>query len=179
MASDLNSGLSKKTSVFGLKVWELMGLIVGMLLIVILVVVSICLSSRKKSKRVKDMLPHSLMLSVTEEIKEIRVDQSSGNNHPQNGAFMSLYDNFTDRESEKVFIEAKNGDYSSRSGSFVHVEKDAGGSQSGEESGEKSLYRSSSHRITAPSPLSGLPEFSQLGWGHRFTLRDLEVATNS
>ncbi|CAB4272336.1 unnamed protein product [Prunus armeniaca] len=35
---------------------------------------------------------------------------------------------------------------------------------------------SSSYPITAPSPLVGLPEFSHLGWGHWFTLRDLEVA---
>ncbi|CAL0306908.1 unnamed protein product [Lupinus luteus] len=177
MVSDLNSGLSKKTSVFGLKAWELMGLIVGMFIIVILVVVSVCLS-RKKSKRVNGMVPLSQMLSFTEEIKEIRVDQGSSNNHPQNDAFVSLYDKFSDRESEKVFILAKNGDNSSQSGSFVHVEKDAAGSQSGEESGVKPLYRSSSHSITAQSPLSGLSELSQLDWGHWFTLRDLEVATN-
>ncbi|KAF9596143.1 hypothetical protein IFM89_007196 [Coptis chinensis] len=36
----------------------------------------------------------------------------------------------------------------------------------------------SSYHITAPSPLSGLPEFSHLGWGHWFTLRDLELATS-
>ncbi|OIW18795.1 hypothetical protein TanjilG_13547 [Lupinus angustifolius] len=177
MVSDLNSGLSKKTSVFGLKAWELMGLMVGMFIIVILVVVSICLS-RKKSKRVNGMLPLRQMLSFTEEIKEIGVDQGSSNNHPQNGAFASLYDKLSDRESEKVSILAKTGDNSSQSGSFVHVEKDAAGSQSGEESGVKSLYRSSSNPITAQSPLSGLPELSQLGWGHWFTLRDLEVATN-
>ncbi|CAL8165414.1 unnamed protein product [Prunus armeniaca] len=35
---------------------------------------------------------------------------------------------------------------------------------------------SSSYPIIAPSPLVGLPEFSHLGWGHWFTLRDLEVA---
>jgi len=28
------------------------------------------------------------------------------------------------------------------------------------------------------SPLVGLPELSHLGWGHWFTLRDLECATN-
>ncbi|CAB4316684.1 unnamed protein product [Prunus armeniaca] len=39
------------------------------------------------------------------------------------------------------------------------------------------MYKaSSSYPITAPSPLVGLPEFSHLGWGHWFTLRDLEVA---
>jgi len=180
MASDLSSGLSKETSVFGLKAWELMGILVGLFIIVILVVVSICLTSRKKSRRVTGMLPLSHMLSVSDEIKEIRVDQVSSNNHPQNGAFMSLYDRFSDRDSEKVLIQPKNGENSSQSGSFVHLKKDDGGSQSGEDSGAKSVstYRSSSHPITAPSPLSGLPEFSHLGWGHWFTLRDLELATN-
>ena len=76
--------------------------------------------------------------------------------------------------------KAKNGDNNSSHGSFNHLEKD-GRSQSGEEgsSGTFAAYtRTSSHPITAPSPLSGLPEFSHLGWGHWFTLRDLEVATN-
>ncbi|KAJ1437062.1 Serine-threonine/tyrosine-protein kinase, catalytic domain [Sesbania bispinosa] len=180
MASDLNSGLSKKTFVFGLKIWVLMGIIVGLFIIVILVVLSICLTLRKKSRRVNGKLPLSNILSVSEEIKEIRVDQVSSNNHSQNGAFMSLNDRFGDSESEKVLMQTKNRDNSSQSGSFNHLEKDANGSQSGEESGPKSTYahRSSSHPITAPSPLSGLPEFSHLGWGHWFTLRDLELATN-
>ncbi|KAK0593201.1 hypothetical protein LWI29_032815 [Acer saccharum] len=76
--------------------------------------------------------------------------------------------------------KVKNGDNNSQSGSFHHYDKD-GGSQSGEEgsSGTVAVYKpSSSHPITAPSPLTGLPEFSHLGWGHWFTLRDLELATN-
>ncbi|KAF7836871.1 putative receptor-like protein kinase [Senna tora] len=179
MASGLNSGLSKKTFVFGLKVWVLMGITVGLFIIIILVVL-ICLTSRKRSRRVNGMLPLSHMLSVSEEIKDISVDQVSANNHLQNGGFVSLNDKFSDRESEKVLIQTKNGDNSSQSGSFNHIEKDAAGSQSGEESGAMSIsaYRSSSHPITAPSPLCGLPEFSHLGWGHWFTLRDLEHATN-
>uniref|UniRef100_A0A453F3G2 non-specific serine/threonine protein kinase n=1 Tax=Aegilops tauschii subsp. strangulata TaxID=200361 RepID=A0A453F3G2_AEGTS len=32
--------------------------------------------------------------------------------------------------------------------------------------------------FVSASPLVGLPEFSHLGWGHWFTLRDLEFATN-
>lgn len=179
MASDLNSGLSKKTFVLGLKVWVLMGIIVGLFIIIILAVLSICLSLRKKARRVGGNLPLSHILSVSEEIKEIRVDQVSSNNHQQNGAFMSLNDKFGDAVSEKVSIQTKNGDNSSQSGSFSHLEKDVYGTQSGEESGARSssAYRSS-HPITAPSPLTGLPEFSHLGWGHWFTLRDLELATN-
>ena len=73
-----------------------------------------------------------------------------------------------------------NGDDSGQSGSFNHLEKDVKGSQPGEEggTGAVSAYRPSSHPLTAPSLLSGLPEFSHLGWGHWFTLRDLHLATN-
>ena len=88
MASDLNSGLSKKTNVFGLKAWVLMVIVVGLFIIIILVVLSICLTLRKKSRRGKSgMLPLGHILSISEEIKEISVDQVSSNNHPQNGSF--------------------------------------------------------------------------------------------
>jgi hypothetical protein len=167
MASDLNSGLSKKTNVFGLKAWVLMGIVVGLFIIIILVVLSICLALRKKSRRGKGgMLPLGHILSISEEIKEISVDQVSSNNHPQNCSFMSLSDKFSDGDSRKVLIQTKNGDNSSQSGSFNRLEKDLNGSQSGEDSGgfrSISAYRSSSHPISASSPCSGLPEFSHLG----------------
>ncbi|KAJ7955319.1 Kinase family protein [Quillaja saponaria] len=180
MASGLNMGLSKEIGVIGLKVWQLIGITVGLLIIIILVVLSICLTSRKKSRKANGMLPLSHMLTVPEEIKEIRVDQASANNYQRNGAFLTLSEKFSDRESEKVLILTKNGDNSSQSGSFNHIEKDGAGFQSGEESfmGKGSTYRASMHPITASSPCSGLPEFSHLGWGHWFTLRDLELATN-
>ncbi|KAM3312336.1 hypothetical protein ACQJBY_032345 [Aegilops geniculata] len=34
------------------------------------------------------------------------------------------------------------------------------------------------HATADSAPLDGLPEFSYLGWGHWFTLRDLDVATD-
>lgn len=181
MASDLNSGLSKKTFVFGLKVWVLMGIMVGLFIIIILIVLSICLTLRKKSRKSSGMFPLSHILSISQEIKEISIDQASSNSYMHNGGFMSLNDKFSDDDSGKVLIQTKNGDNSSQSGSLNNLEKDANGSQSGEDSGVRSVsvYRSSSHHpISAPSPLSGLPEFSHLGWGHWFTLRDLEFATN-
>ncbi|GJM89912.1 hypothetical protein PR202_ga06139 [Eleusine coracana subsp. coracana] len=55
----------------------------------------------------------------------------------------------------------------------------AGSSYSGEEGSSgnaRKLY--SQHGTVTASPLVGLPEFSHLGWGHWFTLRDLEHATN-
>lgn len=181
MASDLNQGLSKKTFVFGLKVWVLTGIFVGVFIVLILLVLSICLTSRKRSRKANDMLPLSQIPNVSKEIKEIKIDQVSANNYVHhNGNFLALNDKFSDRESEKVLINAKTRDSSSQSSSFNKTEKDGLGSQSGEVGigGTVSVQRPSSRPIAAPSPLSGLPEFSHLGWGHWFTLRDLELATS-
>ncbi|RYQ89775.1 hypothetical protein Ahy_B09g096244 isoform C [Arachis hypogaea] len=177
MGSDLKVELSKKTPIFGIKVWEVIGIAVGLFIIVILCVLSFCLSSRKKSKKDRDnKVPVSQIPTVSKEIKEVRVEQV-----PANG-FVPR-----DRESDKVMVhlgvgKMKHGDSGSHSDSFHHLEKDGYGSQSGEEGSSgtfKAAYNpSSSYPITAPSPLSGLPEFSHLGWGHWFTLRDLELATN-
>ena len=179
MTTDLNTGLSKKTFVFGLKVWVLMGIIVGLFIVIILVALSFYLTSRKKSRRANDLLPISQIPTVSEEIKDIKVDRVSANNYvSRDGAFLTVTDKSTDRELEKGLIHPKNGDNNSQSGSLNHAEQEGVGSQSGEEVGALSVHRPASHPITAPSPLSGLPEFSHLGWGHWFTLRDLDRATN-
>ncbi|XP_020213135.1 probable receptor-like protein kinase At5g18500 [Cajanus cajan] len=191
MGSNLNAELSKKTPFFGLKVWEIIGIAVGLSIIVILSVLSLCLTSRKKSRKDKDRIPLSQIPAVSKEIKEVRVEQVSTNVFaPRDGILLTIHDKSSDKESDKVMVhlgvgKMKNGDSTSYSDSFHHIEKDGGGSytHSGEEgssgTGTVTVYKqSSSYPITAPSPLSGLPEFSHLGWGHWFTLRDLELATN-
>ncbi|XP_059652207.1 probable receptor-like protein kinase At5g18500 [Cornus florida] len=185
MATDLNAELSKKT-ILGLKVWELIGILVALFIIIILTAL-FYITSRKKSRRARDRIPLSQIPNVSKEIKEVRVEQVSTNEFvPRDGILLTIHDKSSDKESDKVMVhlgmgKLRNGDNNSQSGSFNHMEKDGGGFQSGEEgsSGSISVYKpSSSHPRTAPSPLTGLPEFSHLGWGHWFTLRDLEVATN-
>ncbi|XP_058191687.1 probable receptor-like protein kinase At5g18500 [Rhododendron vialii] len=187
MATDLNTQLSAETPIFGLKVWELVGIIVGLLIVVILFALTFYLTSRKKSQKARNHIPLSQIPSVSKEIKEVRVEQVSTNEFvPGDGILLTIHDKSSDKESDKVMVhlgmgKTKDGDNYSYSDSFRHLDKDGGGSQSGEEvsSGNFSVYKpSSSHAITAPSPLIGLPEFSHLGWGHWFTLRDLELATN-
>lgn len=186
MGSDLNSELSKDTAIFGLKVWELIGVAVAVFIIIILSVLSFFMTCRKKS-RARNNLPVSRIPTVSKEIKEVRMEQVSTTNFsPRDGILLTIHDKSSDKDSDKVLVhldmgKTRNDDNSSQSGSFHHSEKDGGGSLSGEEgnSGIVTVYKaSSSDRITAPSPLNGLPEFSHLGWGHWFTLRDLEVATN-
>lgn len=188
MSSDLNTDLSKKTAVLGLKLWVLIGIIVGLSIVIILSILSFCLTSRKKSRRARDKLPFSQIPTVSKEIKEVRVEQISANEFvPRDGILLTIHDKSSDKGSDKVMVhlgmsKMKHGDNGSQTGSFHYLDRDGAGSQSGEEgsSGKYSVYNkpSSSYPITAPSPLCGLPEFSHLGWGHWFTLRDLELATN-
>lgn len=188
MSTDLNRELSKKTAIFGLEVWQIIGIIVGLFLVGILLALAYYLTSQKKLKRTRQSIPLSQIPTVSKEIKEIQVEHVSKNEFaPREGILLTIHDKSSDKESDKVLVhlgigKKKNGDNgSSQLGSFHYVDKDGCGSQSGEEgsSGTFSVYKpSSSHPITAPSPLTGLPEFSHLGWGHWFTLRDLETATN-
>ena len=191
MSSDytaLREGLSKKTGLFALKIWVVIGIGIGVFMFCFFVAFALCLSarSRRKLRRTSNNLPVTQIPAVSKEIKEVRVEQVSSNNFvARDGILLTNHDKTSENDSDKVmahlgFGKSRHGDTYSHSGSFHHVDKDAS-SQSGEEggSGTFAVYRSSSsYPINAPSPLVGLPEFSHLGWGHWFTLRDLEVATN-
>ncbi|KAL8027254.1 hypothetical protein ABFX02_14G083300 [Erythranthe guttata] len=189
MGTNLNTELSKNAGILGLKVWEIIGIIVALLIITILFILTFYLTSRKKSKKSQPKsLPLSQIPTISKEIKEVRVEQISSDHFaPTDGILLTIHDKSSNKESDKVMVHLGiTKDNSSQSGSFHHVDKDYCESQSGEE-GAFSVFNnnnnnkpsSSSHPIvTAPSPLSGLPEFSHLGWGHWFTLRDLEQATN-
>ncbi|CAK9165590.1 unnamed protein product, partial [Ilex paraguariensis] len=133
----------------------------------------------EKSRRASDILPVSQIPTVSKDIKEIRVDQNLANN------FVGYDDKSSYKDSDTLLVhssieKAKNLDSSSQSGSFNYLEKDGVGLESGEKgsNGTINMYQPSSHPISVSSPLSGLPEFSRLGWGHWFTLRDLETATS-
>ncbi|CAI0461270.1 unnamed protein product [Linum tenue] len=95
--------------------------------------------------------------------KDIRVDRV-GANQSYSDQPDSLFLNINDKSSDK--------------NSVFHHEKGFS-SQSGEEGSSGTVRKQSSYPgLVTASPLVGLPEFSHLGWGHWFTLRDLEFATN-
>lgn len=191
MGSNLNAELSKSTPIFGLKVWEVIGIAVALFIVIILSVLSLCLTSRRKSRRARSRIPQTQIPAISKEIKEVRVEQVAASEFvPRDGILVTIHDKTNENEADKVLLHVgmgkssknnNNGGDSSQSGSFNRFDRD---SVSGEEgsSGTVTVYKkpgcSASYPITAPSPLSGLPEFSHLGWGHWFTLRDLELATN-
>nr|GEW76234.1 probable receptor-like protein kinase At5g18500 [Tanacetum cinerariifolium] len=134
---------------------------------------------RKKSKKDNHRLAYSqnpTTVTTSTEIKDIRVDKNSAKTCvSRDDSSRTLWNKFRDKDKESYKISTRtsmekntHSNNSSRSGSFNHFDQQE----------TDNLYRSSSHPMSASSPLSGLPEFSHLGWGHWFTLRDLENATN-
>ncbi|KAK4783435.1 hypothetical protein SAY86_007809 [Trapa natans] len=138
-------------------------------------VLSLCFIPRRKPRRGKATLRLTQIAKMSQEIKEISIDEASANkNAAHEGVILSL--------KEKQLDTSRNGENNSQSDSFNNLEKKNAASES-EEYGKKgqasvSVHTPSSNSVTNPSPLSGLPEFSHLGWGHWFTLRDLEIATD-
>ncbi|XP_010549295.1 PREDICTED: probable receptor-like protein kinase At2g42960 isoform X2 [Tarenaya hassleriana] len=177
MGGHLKDQLSRNSHVFGLKLWEVMGLAVALFIIAILSVLSFCLTSKKKSRRsITSLLPVSQTPPVSKEIKEVGIDEHDS---ASNVALLTIRDKDS-KESDKDLLRLdvgrrKNRGYS-RSGSFrKHSQLQSG--EEGFSGGAIKPSSSSSYNMAGPSPLTGLPEFTHLGWGHWFTLRDLELAT--
>ncbi|KAL8120407.1 putative receptor-like protein kinase At5g18500 [Apium graveolens] len=173
--------LTRETPILHIPVWALV--LIFVLVSIILLVLPICIS-RKKSNRDTSKLPLSQDHVVSSEFKEIRIDHNSANNFVVDEANLKFSkDKYNDKDPDKFSLhlhQTKNADKSSQSGSFNNIEKGDFGSGSGEKGDgiKNNVKRPSSHPLTISSPLSGLSDFSQLSWGHWFTLRDLQVATN-
>lgn len=179
----LNAELSKKTSIFGLKLWVLIGIAVGAFIVIILVLLSVWLTSRRKSSNRRENLPLTQIPKVSKEIKEVKVEKVGAVNFsPSDGILLTIHDKSSDKESDKVLVHVglrRSSDADNHSqGSSIFQQEIGANSQSGEEDSTLTVYRASSSHGMNVSPLIGLPEVSHLGWGHWFTLRDLEVATN-
>ncbi|KAJ6798812.1 putative receptor-like protein kinase [Iris pallida] len=178
--SSLNEQLSQKTDVLDLKLWVIIGIAVGVLIFCVLAILVLCLTarSRRKLRTSPNHLPVTQFPTISKEIKEVRVDQVLANDFVAGeGMILTVHDKSNEKEG---LSKSKYADDISLSDSFRHVETDDN-PQSCEEgsSGTATVQRASvSYSAVTPSPLTGLPEFSHLGWGHWFTLRDLELATN-
>jgi len=180
----LNEQLSQKTDVFGLKLWVLIGIAVGVLISCVLAILVLCLTLRSRRRLSSPShLPITQIPPVSKEIKEVRVE-SANKFVPRDGILLTVHDKSNNKDSDKVMVhvglgKSRHTDDNSHSSSFHCTERNGSAKSEEGSSGTGTVHRqSASYHITAPSPLTGLPEFSHLGWGHWFTLRDLELATN-
>jgi hypothetical protein len=180
----LKDHLSTPTGPLHLKIWEVICIALGAFMVLVLfVTVWLTIRSKKRvRRRASANIPITQIPAISKEIKEVRVEQVLASDFvAHDGVLLTIQDKSSDRDSDKVMAhlgvsKSRRGD-ESHSGSFRYMDKDAG-FQSAEEGGSGTFRQASANAVTAPSPLVGLPEFSYLGWGHWFTLRDLELATN-
>ncbi|KAL3502922.1 hypothetical protein ACH5RR_037371 [Cinchona calisaya] len=182
-AGNLNAQLSKKTPIFGLKLWVVIGLGVGAFIILILFILSIWVMFRRKARRMIDKYSRCQIPNVSKDIKVDRVGAQNYHDHPET-VYLSVNDKSSDKNSEKLLVhlgrsKSSDVDRISQCSSMYHHER-ACSSQSGEEGSSGAFQKQYSlpYGLPTASPLIGLPEISHLGWGHWFTLRDLDIATN-
>ncbi|KAL6845333.1 hypothetical protein ACP4OV_024828 [Aristida adscensionis] len=176
--NSISEALSRETPVFHLKLWVLIAVGVGIVM-AILFIIALCLSVRRKKKTVKgfDNTPLAEIPIVSKEINVDRVDAQS--THDSGPPFMPVHDKYTQMKGAAQLAESRSVDVDafSQCSSVYNIEK-AGSSYSEDYSSSGPARKGSSPYAYSASPLVGLPELSHLGWGHWFTLRDLEYATN-
>ncbi|KAL8554244.1 hypothetical protein ACS0TY_002446 [Phlomoides rotata] len=160
-AALVNPELSKKTSIFGLHLWVVIGIVVGAVIVLILFLLSICITAcrRRSGRKAKRRRQAKLCGGgdrtpvVSKEIQEIVHEPAAADNRsivPQ--AVQEIQIDMGKVEHRVVF------------------------SDRGASSGES---RATAGADTASLGGSGsLPEVSHLGWGRWYTLRELEAASN-
>ncbi|KAI3785469.1 hypothetical protein L1987_44587 [Smallanthus sonchifolius] len=179
MSGFFKDKLSQKTSIFGLKFWVVVGICLGAAIVIIIFFISLYFTfKRKKSFEKTITVSQKPKIPNTDEIQETRVDPTRtrtlepDNNHKQG---------------EKPVTEPVSG---SGSGSLAIIRTQAGEDDNNLNAYEKiQIEIGKGHRISYPERggggsgdqlaiISVQPEVSHLGWGHWYTLRELEIATN-
>ncbi|CAI0424728.1 unnamed protein product [Linum tenue] len=145
--SFLNNELSKKTSIFGLRLWVVVGICVGAAIVVFLFLISLWFTS-KRNRRTNNANTSSNGLNPKPDPDPNPVPYQQ----QQQGSVSS------DSRNRIQFEIGKDHRISYGSG------HGSGETRSGPRSGDQGAMT--------------VPEVSHLGWGHWYTLRELELSTN-
>ncbi|KAG9444048.1 hypothetical protein H6P81_015388 [Aristolochia fimbriata] len=174
----LSDQLSKRTSIFGLRLWVIIGISVGASFVLLLFFISIWITSKRNNNTKQRVAAHKPTIpNVSKEIQEIRVDHSQA--PPVHPLPESEPIPITERQLilppeeespiglQRIHIEI------GKDHRITYPEKGSG-SVAGS---AVSAHASGEHRSVDQVAIS-VPEVSHLGWGHWYTLRELEEATN-
>ncbi|KAD1267635.1 hypothetical protein E3N88_43084 [Mikania micrantha] len=150
----MNSELSKPTSIFGLRLWVVVGIFVGAIIVLLLFLLSVCITSRRRHSHSSKNPKQNLTLTpvVTKEIQEI-VHHDPSVDHRM--AVPEIQIDLGKSEHRVVFSDRQS------SGESRATSNDTASYGGGGGGGNSSL-----------------PQVSHLGWGRWYTLRELEAATN-
>ncbi|XP_026445936.1 probable serine/threonine-protein kinase At1g01540 [Papaver somniferum] len=205
-AAFLNDELSKRTSIFGLRLWVVLGVCVGAAFVLLLFVISLWFSSKRnknsssssrgKSNSFSGSTKNPTIPNVSKEIQEIRVDNNGRNatqnhhqDHPKPSPIKMQQPNplpesgqsVGSNENQALLLHPEEENLTGVHRIHIEIGKDhkitypVNGSGSG--GGGGSSHGSGESRSIDQVPIS-IPEVSHLGWGHWYTLRELEASTN-
>ncbi|CAK9177540.1 unnamed protein product [Ilex paraguariensis] len=174
--------LSRKTSIFGLHLWVVLGVCVGAAIVLILFLISLWFTSKRNNTHKPKPSHQHTIPNVSRDIQEIRIDHArtdhSNGNHArvQPNSCLEL-EQFTGVERQALLLKPDEENPIGYPRIHIEIGKD--------------------HRIVYPERFGGLcshgcngetrlgdqvgmavPEVSHLGWGHWYTLRELEASTN-
>ncbi|KAF8405002.1 hypothetical protein HHK36_009897 [Tetracentron sinense] len=177
-AAFLNDQLSKQTSIFGLRMWVVLGISVGVAFVILLFLISLWLTSKcNNSKQKPSQKPQ--IPTVTKEIQEIRIDHAGHPNHPHKSHIphnlVPESEPFggVGRQATLLPPEEENPMGFHR----IHVDIGKDHRISFPERGGGSSHGSGETRSIDQVAIV-VPGVSHLGWGHWYTLRELEASTN-
>ncbi|CAI9115802.1 OLC1v1016798C2 [Oldenlandia corymbosa var. corymbosa] len=175
--ASLNDELSKRTSIFGLRLWVVVGICVGAAIVLFLFIISLWFTSRRHSKKSRlASQKNPTIPNVSKEIQEIWVDPSRPVPE-QDPKILLLPAPVPDPLPESDHLETENGNGHQR----IHVEIGKGHRIAYPEkpgSGSGGSGHGSGEARPGDQAIITVPEVSHLGWGHWYTLRELEVSTD-
>ncbi|XP_061342097.1 probable serine/threonine-protein kinase At1g01540 [Gastrolobium bilobum] len=170
----MNDQLSNPTSIFGLRLWVVLGVCVGVAIVLLLFLISIWLAFKRS--KTNPSIP-----DVSKEIQEIRLDHALNLNGPplQPDPFPEP-DPLPSNERQALLTLLPPEEDNPLGYNRIQFEI---GKNHRISYPERAFVRSSSHdpsgeaRPVDQVPMV-IPEVSHLGWGHWYTLRELEDSTN-
>ncbi|KAM3261871.1 hypothetical protein ACQJBY_052522 [Aegilops geniculata] len=194
-AGYLNTWLSQRTPVFGLRLWVLMGIAVGAAIVLVLLLLFLCLSRRRRGRRAANLYHpadakplkqqqhlqhhHAPTPTPAKDIQEIvrrqQQQQPAPTPLPQPAAAQ-----MAKAEPRPPPAPAQTQTLQQQRAQLPAMP--AGSKRSTAASGLSATTSGGSERDLATPRSAGSgaagPEVSHLGWGHWFTLRELEEATD-
>ncbi|KAF5752894.1 serine/threonine-protein kinase [Tripterygium wilfordii] len=160
----MSDQLSKSTSIFGIRLWVVVGVCVGAAIVLFLFLISLWLAS-KRSKKQNSSSHGPKIPIVSKEIQEVKIDT---NLETQPDPFPEP-EQVTGIERQALLLKPGEESPMGYHGIQIEIGKDHRISYPGS-SGES---RGGGDQVAMV-----VPEVSHLGWGHWYTLRELEEATN-
>lgn len=167
----INDELSKRTVIFGLHMWVVVGICVGAAFVLLLFCFSVWIASKrpKTNRSSSGSNAHNLIIpSFSKEIQEI----------PAADTKPVTESNLSGLSVERQSLLVPQEDDGTIGLNRIHIEIGKDHRITYPERGSGGGAGSSGESRSTEQVIVNMPEVSHLGWGHWYTLRELEAATN-